>query len=524
MKSNTDLLRFAEGFLDWGGATFRSFCGLGKRDPYCNAFVSYILHKEGYTNLYCNGRKETYCPHSIQWCYDNLASIPPYLALPMDIVYFDWELNGVPNHVGFARQTISDQVLNTIEGNTSKVNSKGKIVATGVVAIRNRNAKYIQAVFRPHYPAKFDISKPLEIDGFLGYNSIAMLQKVLGLKPDGILGKETVKALQMVAGTARDGSWGPKTSKAVQKMIKTDIDGAFGPKSVKALQTWINKAAKFPEEKSEKKSEKVEPKKETAKVTYEFPTMEEIRKASKSAIIHDILEWQDNISKDNTFHYVNYGKDKRSHTCPLCNPKTHPVGEFHGWNCIGGAFASLRHGGKLKTKCANNVVNNGEWERMLKASDKDALELAQKCIGTKDLMVIRNNRNAIKMSDLKAGDICAIFHGNTFFHVIVKQEGNQYFDSTSSRKDQVKSRNELSSTMKSQIKVAIRYTGTRDYISEGAKGAAVRKIQKIVGVEDDGIFGPVTRKAVKRWQKKNGLTQDGKVGKDTIAKMKEVLS
>ncbi len=519
MKSNTDLLKFAEGFLDWGGSTFRSYCGLGRRDPYCNAYVSYIFHKEGYANLYCNGKKETYCPHSIQWCYNNLASIPPYLALPMDIVYLDWELNGIPNHIGFARKAISDQVLNTIEGNTSKVNKKGKVVATGVVAVRNRNTKYIQAVFRPHYPTVFDISKPLEIDGNFGYNSIAMLQKVLGLNPDGILGIGTVKALQKLVGVKQDGSWGKKTSKAVQKMIKTDIDGAFGPKSVKALQKWINKAANFPEEKIEKKSEPA-PAKEAPKVKYELPTMEEIRKASKTAIVHDILSWQDKISKDNTFHYVNYGKDKRSHTCPLCNPKTHPVGEFHGWNCIGGAFASWKHGGKLKIKCADNVVNNGEWEKMLKAGDP--LSIAEKCIGTKDLMVIRNHGNAIKMSDLKACDICGIFHGNKFFHVITYQGDGKYFDSTSSRKDQIRSRNELSGTMKSQIKVAIRYIGTRDYISTGAEGTAVKKIQKIVGVDADGIFGPVTRKAVKRWQKKNGLSQDGKVGKETLAKMKEV--
>jgi hypothetical protein len=91
---------------------------------------------------------------------------------------------------------------------------------------------------------------PLVIDGYFGYNSIAMLQKALKKsgcykdKIDGILGKNTVKALQKKAGVAQDGSWGKKTSKAVQKMCGLkgkDIDGAFGAKSTKALQTWINK-------------------------------------------------------------------------------------------------------------------------------------------------------------------------------------------------------------------------------------------------------------------------------------------
>ena len=230
-KSNTELLKIAEKYLGCGGSKFRKFCGLPAGAAWCNAFVDTIAAEGGDAHLYFDGKKYTYCPTSIKWCQRNLAQIPIYLALPMDIIYFDWELNGIPNHIGFVRERKSDLEVYTIEGNTSG----------GIVAKKTRPVKYVQGVFRPHFKGSFDANKALTIDGYFGYNSIACLQKALKITVDGILGKGTVKALQKKAGVSQDGSWGPNTSKAVQKMVGTPVDGFFGPKSVKALQTWINK-------------------------------------------------------------------------------------------------------------------------------------------------------------------------------------------------------------------------------------------------------------------------------------------
>ena len=238
-KSNIEQLKILEKYLGQGGAVFRKYCGM-RFGAYCNACVSFIFKEGDNKNLYCKGRKETYCPHSISWCYKNLASIPPYLALPSDVIYFDWNLNGEPNHVGFVRERKSCDEIYTIEGNTDAVNSKGQIVAHGVVAKRTRTTKYVQAIFRPHFKASYKIGT-LEVDGLFGYNSIAMLQKALKVEVDGILGQGTVKALQRKCGVSADGLWGKSTSKAVQKMVGTTADGLFGPNSVKALQRWINK-------------------------------------------------------------------------------------------------------------------------------------------------------------------------------------------------------------------------------------------------------------------------------------------
>ena len=49
-------------------------------------------------------------------------------------------------------------------------------------------------------------------------------------------------------------------------------------------------------------------------------------------------------------------------------------------------------------------------------------------------------------------------------------------------------------------------------IKLGSKGEAVKVLQKYLGLNIDGIFGPKTELKVKEWQKANGLVVDGIVG------------
>lgn len=249
MLSNTQLLAIAKKQLGNGGAKYRKY--VGASGNYCNMYVFWLYDANGCGSLFPLPNKNyyrTYCPDSIKWCRKNLAEIPPYLAMACDIIYFDWEPNGVPNHIGIVDHRISTAEIATVEGNTSgKI--KGKTVS-GIVAEKTRNTKYVCGIFRPHFPGSFK-KVPLTIDGAFGYNSIAIMRKALGLPESAILDIATVKALQKRAGLkgkAIDGAWGKTTSKAVQRMTGLTgkaIDGEFGINSVKALQTWCNKIA-FP--------------------------------------------------------------------------------------------------------------------------------------------------------------------------------------------------------------------------------------------------------------------------------------
>jgi hypothetical protein len=58
-------------------------------------------------------------------------------------------------------------------------------------------------------------------------------------------------------------------------------------------------------------------------------------------------------------------------------------------------------------------------------------------------------------------------------------------------------------------------------LKQGSKGGDVKLLQKYMGVTQDGIWGPKTTEAVKKWQTSKGLTPDGIVGPKTWLKLIE---
>jgi peptidoglycan hydrolase-like protein with peptidoglycan-binding domain len=59
-------------------------------------------------------------------------------------------------------------------------------------------------------------------------------------------------------------------------------------------------------------------------------------------------------------------------------------------------------------------------------------------------------------------------------------------------------------------------SSTEVALERGDRGAAVKRVQRRLHVKPvSGLFGPLTEKAVKRFQRRRGLTADGVVGPQT---------
>lgn len=56
-------------------------------------------------------------------------------------------------------------------------------------------------------------------------------------------------------------------------------------------------------------------------------------------------------------------------------------------------------------------------------------------------------------------------------------------------------------------------------LKKGDSGEEVKKLQKLLGIEADGIFGMATKRAVQQYQESHGLTADGIVGPKTWAEL-----
>lgn len=167
--------------------------------------------------------------------------------------------------------------------------------------------------------------------------------------------------------------------------------------------------------------------------------------------------WATKIAADNSYHYMRWTSDKKTHECPICHD--HPEGPYRGWNCIGFAFACWHHGGSIPCKCNCHVVSNEAAEQIAGAkTDAEALAIAQDRIGIKDIEVIRNNGKNVPKSQWKPGDIGFKFSGETYKHTFYVMGDGKIADS-SGRGGDGSSDIAISSDEKYTARVIIRYTG-----------------------------------------------------------------
>lgn len=287
----------------------------------------------------------------------------------------------------------------------------------------------------------------LVVDGIGGANTVRAMQRFFSTVQDGVIsgqnrtltkyypalkaveygsgGSACIKQLQRWLSVAQDGVLGEKTVKAWQKKLNVTADGIFGANSMKAWQKYLNENDKavYPIEPEKTWSEKM-------------------------------VSWLEKIAADNTWHYVTWQqKVPETHECPICHH--HPVGIYHGWNCIGESYSALFHGAGIKVNHSNGVINNAKAEKILKAkTDKDATKIVQEALGNNNFICFKR-KAGIPQSLLKPGDICLYFKGDKYQHTFPYIGNGYMIDCTSVKNeaDQIKKRKALTP------KVVIRYTG-----------------------------------------------------------------
>lgn len=116
--------------------------------PYCAMFVSYCLNWAGFEAA---GLPGAYVPWILSANSDAGRLVANEDAQPGDLVMFDWQGDGVADHIGIVEENHPDEDwMQTIEGNTSP-GSGGSQSNGGGVYRRARNYSSIIGVARPYY-------------------------------------------------------------------------------------------------------------------------------------------------------------------------------------------------------------------------------------------------------------------------------------------------------------------------------------------------------------------------------------
>ena len=100
-----------------GGEPYWSYMGFTSRVDWCACFVSWCANECGYIE---SGVMPNFswCETGVDWFKERDRWLGPgSTPAPGDIIFFDWNNNGEPDHVGIVER-VEDGYIHTIEGNS----------------------------------------------------------------------------------------------------------------------------------------------------------------------------------------------------------------------------------------------------------------------------------------------------------------------------------------------------------------------------------------------------------------------
>ena len=126
------------------GKTSYSGYRVSAYDDWCDIFVSSLYQHSGLIDLI---DKEAYVPYHIRLLKNKGIWVGNSTPQPGDIITFDWNLDGLADHIAIVEKVEGDKVI-TIEGNTSDRNlDESKVVRKS----HKLSARYIIGYGRPQY-------------------------------------------------------------------------------------------------------------------------------------------------------------------------------------------------------------------------------------------------------------------------------------------------------------------------------------------------------------------------------------
>ena len=136
--------KYGRWYADYTGESYYGTSGV----PYCAMFTSWVLYNAGVS---AEGLPGAYVPWILSANRNNARMVLNEDALPGDLVMFDWNHDGVADHIGLVEVNHPEgNWMQTIEGNTSSGNSGSQSNGGGVYR-RSRSYSSIIGVARPYY-------------------------------------------------------------------------------------------------------------------------------------------------------------------------------------------------------------------------------------------------------------------------------------------------------------------------------------------------------------------------------------